>query len=191
MEKTERGGFATGCPRPQTGGAGVRSELARNASVSLVASPTSSPSPLCGRRSPSPRSIPRALDPVRSSDAPILAEVEHVTLDTVRLWGRFSARRFAGDHPELVAPNEPLESLMRLKVLLSTLFDFTAFDIPMLTEGYAELAITYHMGPRADEAACHQTLGFTEEVLSLAGARVVRDVSRERVERRTADRRGA
>jgi hypothetical protein len=110
----------------------------------------------------------------------ILAQVEQVTLDTVRLWGRFSAREFAGDHPELIAANEPLESLMRLKVMRSTLFDFPAFDVPLLTEGYAELRVNYYMGARAEEAACQQTLGFCEEVLALAGANVTRTVFVER-----------
>jgi hypothetical protein len=67
-----------------------------------------------------------------------------------------------------------MESLMRLKVLRSTLFDFPAFDLPMLVDGHAYVAVTYHMGPVAEEAACYQTMGFCEGVLSLAGARNVR-----------------
>jgi hypothetical protein len=67
-----------------------------------------------------------------------------------------------------------MESLMRLKVLRSTLFDFPAFDLPMLVDGHAYVSVTYHMGPVAEEAACHQTMGFCEGVLSLAGARNVR-----------------
>lgn len=110
----------------------------------------------------------------------ILHGLEHVTLDTVRLWGRFSARQLAGEHPELIAPGEPLESLMRLKVMRSTLFDFPAFDVPLLSDGHAQLAITYHMSPEAEEAACHQTLGFCEEVLALAGVADVAVTFRER-----------
>lgn len=104
----------------------------------------------------------------------ILEHLEGATMDAVRLWGRFSASTYAERHPDLVEPNSPLESLMRLKVLRSTLFDFPAFDLPMLADGHAYVAITYHMGPVAEEAACHQTLGFCEGVLSLAGARNVR-----------------
>jgi hypothetical protein len=104
----------------------------------------------------------------------ILRHTEGATLDSVRLWGRFSATNYAEQHPDLVEPGVPTESLMRLKVLRSTLFDFPAFDIPMLVDGHAYVAITYHMGPVAEEAACYQTMGFCEGVLSLAGARNVR-----------------
>jgi hypothetical protein len=58
---------------------------------------------------------------------------------------------------------------MRLKVMRASLFDFPAFDIPVLMPEHAELRVTYHMGPSAEEAACHQTVGFCEGVVSLAG----------------------
>jgi len=104
----------------------------------------------------------------------ILKHLDGATLDAVRLWGRFSASSYHEQHPDLVEPGAPVESLMRLKVLRSTLFDFPAFDIPMLVDGHAYVAITYYMGPVAEEAACYQTMGFCEGVLSLAGARNVR-----------------
>jgi hypothetical protein len=104
----------------------------------------------------------------------ILKHLDGATLDAVRLWGRFSASAYAERHPDLIEANSPMESLMRLKVLRSTLFDFTAFDLPMLVDGHSYVAITYHMGPVAEEAACHQTMGFCEGVLSLAGARNTR-----------------
>ena len=110
----------------------------------------------------------------------ILKHLEGATLDAVRLWGRFSASSYAERQPDLVAPHAPIESLMRLKVLRSTLFDFPAFDIPMLADGHAYVAITYHMGPVAEEAACYQTMGFCEGVLSLAGAQNVRAEFKER-----------
>jgi hypothetical protein len=100
----------------------------------------------------------------------ILRHVEGATLDAVRLWGRFSVNDFVRAHPELIAPDEPTETLMRLKVLRATLFDFPAFDVPMLAEGHAHVDVSYYMGPVAEEAACVQTLGFCEGVLSLAGA---------------------
>lgn len=104
----------------------------------------------------------------------ILQHLDGATLDAVRLWGRFSASAYAERHSDLVAPNAPVESLMRLKVLRSTLFDFLAFDLPMLVDGHAYVAISYYMGDVAEEAACYQTMGFCEGVLSLAGARNVR-----------------
>jgi hypothetical protein len=100
----------------------------------------------------------------------ILTYIDGATLDAVRLWGRFSVGEFVQTHPELIAPDHPVESLMRLKVLRSTLFDFPAFTVPMLVEGHAYVDIRYEMGPLAEEAACHQTMGFCEGVLSLAGA---------------------
>ena len=69
---------------------------------------------------------------------------------------------------------------MRLRVLRNTLFDFPAFDIPMLVDGHAYVQMTYHMSPRAEEAACHQTLGFCEGVLALAEAQDVRATFSER-----------
>lgn len=110
----------------------------------------------------------------------ILEYLEGASLDAVRLWGRFSANQFDGEARSLIVPGEPIESLMRLRVMRSTLFDFPAFDIPMLVDGHAYVAVTYHMSPKAEEAACHQTMGFCEGVLSLAGARDVEAVFKER-----------
>jgi hypothetical protein len=109
----------------------------------------------------------------------ILATLEGATLDAVRLWGRFSASQYAGAHAELIAPNEPRDTMMRLKVFRGTFFDFPAFDIPMLTDSQAYVSINYQMGKVAEEAACMQTLGFCEGVLSLAGARDVRGTMEE------------
>jgi hypothetical protein len=109
----------------------------------------------------------------------ILDHLEGATLDAVRLWGRFSAQQFE-DNSDMIVPGEPVESLMRLRVVRSTLFDFPAFDIPMLTEGHAYVAMTYHMSPRAEEAACNQTMGFCEGVVSLSGGTNVRAVFKER-----------
>ena len=103
----------------------------------------------------------------------ILSEIDGAGLDAVRAWGRFSATRYCAEHPNLVASHDPIESLMRLKVMRSTLFNFPAFDIPQLIDGHGVLTVSYGMGPIAEEAACHQTLGFCEGVLALAGARDV------------------
>jgi hypothetical protein len=103
----------------------------------------------------------------------ILTHIQDTTLDAVRLWGAFSAHQFARDHTELIAAGDPRETLMRLKVLRATLFDFPAFDIQLLEEHRAHVAVDYRMGPVAEEAACHQTMGFCEGVLSLAGVRSI------------------
>ena len=104
----------------------------------------------------------------------ILSNFEGAGLDAVRLWGTFSAQQFAADHPSLVAKSDPVETLMRLKVQRATLFDFPAFDIPTLIDDHAIVAINYGMGKVAEEAACHQTMGFCEGVLALAGARKIK-----------------
>ena len=110
----------------------------------------------------------------------ILANFEGAGLDAVRLWGTFSAHQFAREHPGLVAADDPVETLMRLKVQRATLFDFPAFDIPTLTDGHAVVTMSYAMGPVAEEAACHQTLGFCEGALAAAGARNIQGALGER-----------
>jgi hypothetical protein len=104
----------------------------------------------------------------------ILANFEGVGLDAVRLWGNASAHQYALDHPGLVAPQDQVETLMRLKVQRATLFDFPAFDIPTVNDEHAVVAMSYGMGKVAEEAACHQTLGFCEGILALAGAKKIR-----------------
>jgi hypothetical protein len=110
----------------------------------------------------------------------ILSQAQAPGMDGVRLWGLFSANSFVKTHPTLVAKGDPVETLMRLKVMRSTMFDFTAFDIPTLTEGHALVTIAYQMSAPAEEAACHQTIGFCEGVLGLAGAKKVRAEFTER-----------
>jgi hypothetical protein len=110
----------------------------------------------------------------------ILSHIEGATMDAVHLWGRFSASDYARAHPDLIADNDPVESLMRLKVLRSTLFNFSAFDLPMLIDGQAHVSISYYMGPKAEEAASFQTQGFCEGVLSLSGATHVESAFIER-----------
>jgi hypothetical protein len=100
----------------------------------------------------------------------ILEHMGGVTHHTVRVWGRLSAAQFAAREPRIVAAGDPIESLMRLRVMRNSLFDFPAFDIPHMGVGHAEVTIMYYMSPPAEEAACHQTAGFCEEVVSMTGA---------------------
>jgi hypothetical protein len=103
----------------------------------------------------------------------ILAEVARNDLFSVRLFGRISADPLTELYPNLVAPGDPVESLMRFRVLRSTFFDFEALTIPTLTDDHAEIEISYHMGTIAEEAASYQTWGFFERVVELAGGRSV------------------
>lgn len=110
----------------------------------------------------------------------ILAGIESATLDAVRMWGHLSVTSVVTTHPTLIAQGDPMESLMRLKVMRASLFDFPAFDIPMLSNGHAHVLVNYRMGASAEEAACFQTLGFCEGVVSLAGGTGITGQFRER-----------
>jgi hypothetical protein len=100
----------------------------------------------------------------------ILRTIARNDLQAVRLWGRLSTDLLQARHPDLVAPGDPIETLNRFRVLRSTFFDFDAIEIPMLVDGEAEVTIQYGMGMPAEEAACHQTVGFFERQLELSGA---------------------
>jgi hypothetical protein len=100
----------------------------------------------------------------------ILAEIARGQMDAVRLWGRFSVDQLRATQPKLVAAGDPVETMMRFRVLRATFFDFEALELPTLSEGHAEVIIHYHMGDPAEEAASFQTMGFFERLLEVAGA---------------------
>ncbi len=110
----------------------------------------------------------------------ILRHVARGELFPVQLWGRYSAAQLRAAHPGLLAPDDPLETINRFRVLRATFFDFTALEVPMLHDDEALVVIRYHMGMPAEEAAAHQTMGFFEGLLELAGARDVRAQFAER-----------
>lgn len=110
----------------------------------------------------------------------ILREVAESDLEAVRMWGRFSVDALRAASPQLVADGDPVETLMRFRVLRSTFFDFEALEIPTLSDGQALIVIRYYMGDIAEEAACYQTLGFFERLLELGGASNVFAQFRER-----------
>jgi hypothetical protein len=64
---------------------------------------------------------------------------------------------------------DPVESLQRLRVLRGTFFDFQALEVLSLTMKRASVGISYYMGRKAEEAACHQTMGVLERVVELSG----------------------
>jgi hypothetical protein len=103
----------------------------------------------------------------------ILRHVARGELFPVQLWGRYSAAQLRTAHPALLAPNNPIETISRFRVLRATFFDFTALEVPMLHDDEANVVIRYHMGMPAEEAAAIQTMGFFEGLLELAGARHV------------------
>lgn len=92
----------------------------------------------------------------------------------VQMWGRFSAAQMRTAQPKLLAPGDPVETLHRFKVMRQTFFDFEALEILMVHDGEAQIAIRYHMGMPAEEAAAVQTMGFFEGLLEIAGAKDVK-----------------
>ncbi len=110
----------------------------------------------------------------------ILRVVAQNDVLAVRMWGRSSVGALCAASPELVAPGDPIETLMRMRVLRSTFFDFEALTIPTLLDDEAEIVISYGMGPVAEEAASFQTMGVFERLLELASAKNVRAAFAER-----------
>jgi hypothetical protein len=104
----------------------------------------------------------------------ILEEVADKNLGLVEQWGRMSIDWLCHVHPNLVAPNDPRESLMRFQVLRQSFFDYPALTIREITDDEAAIVIAYGMGPRAEEAASHQTLGFFARLLEVSGARDIK-----------------
>jgi hypothetical protein len=100
----------------------------------------------------------------------ILSVVAGGQLMPVQLWGRLQAAHLKAANPTLLAPRDPIETLTRFHVLRQTFFDFEAVAVRMLHDDAAQIAVTYHMGMPAEEAAAVQTMGFFEGLLELAGA---------------------
>lgn len=104
----------------------------------------------------------------------ILEVVARGELFPVQLWGRYSATKLHQAHPMLLDPHDPAETLARFRVLRETFFDFPALEVPLLHDDEAQIIVGYYMGLPAEEAATHQTIGFFEGLLELAGARDIR-----------------
>jgi hypothetical protein len=100
----------------------------------------------------------------------ILRHIASGNLDAVRMWGRFSVDQLGTSSPGLVLPGDPVETLMRFRVLRTTFFDFDALELQTLTVDHAVVVIGYQMGNPAEEAASYQTMGFFERLLELASA---------------------
>ena len=103
----------------------------------------------------------------------ILGEIANGSLDAVRMWGRLSVDALREATPSLVAPGDPVDTMMRFRVQRATFFDFEALEIPTLAPGHAEVVIHYYMGAKAEEAASYQTMGFFERLVEVAGGKDV------------------
>lgn len=100
----------------------------------------------------------------------ILAEIANGDVEAARMWGRISVDQLRAKEPSLVAEGDPLETLMRFRVLRATFFDFEALAVRSATPDHAVIMIHYHMGSLAEEAASYQTMGFFERLLEIAGS---------------------
>lgn len=98
----------------------------------------------------------------------------------VQLWGRYSATQLRNAHPALLVAGDPVETIQRFRLLRATFFDFEALDLVDVGTDSAQLAIRYHMGMPAEEAASYQTIGFFEGLLELAGAQHAEATLREK-----------
>jgi|HubBroStandDraft_1064217.scaffolds.fasta_scaffold605817_1 hypothetical protein len=110
----------------------------------------------------------------------ILKHIAGGDVQAARLWGRMSVDPMLASSPSLVCAGDPLETLMRFRVLRATFFDFEALFVTTLVDDHAEILISYHMGDMAEEAASYQTMGFFERLLELAGATDISAAFRER-----------
>ena len=104
----------------------------------------------------------------------ILRGLANSSLEAVHMWGRFSVDQLRAQHPSLVVHGDPVETMARFRVLRSSFFNFEAVEVPMLSDVEAHVIVRYHMGRIAEEAAAHQTLGFFERLLEVAGAEQIR-----------------
>jgi hypothetical protein len=100
----------------------------------------------------------------------ILETVADGDLGLIRLWGRETLDLLVEKEPDLLALGDPRETFARFQVLRQTLFDFPSVEARVVRDGKALLEIDYGMSPLAEEAACHQSLGFLERLLELSGA---------------------
>lgn len=102
----------------------------------------------------------------------ILSEVARGDLWLVQTWGRATVDVLYRLQPELFVKGDPRETFMRFHVLRETLFDFPAARTTVIRDGCAQIELSYSMSTKAEEAACHQSLGFCERLLEVSGAEV-------------------
>lgn len=111
--------------------------------------------------------------PMESYERLGLAILDHVAkgnLARIRRWGKATVDILYEMQPDVFKPGDPRETLARFDVLGGTLFNWPAARTTVIRDGKACVDLDYGMSPRAEEAACHQSLGFLERLLERAGA---------------------
>jgi uncharacterized protein (TIGR02265 family) len=104
----------------------------------------------------------------------IVREVAHGQLVAVRMWGRFQLDFVRTRFPTIVADGDPRDTMMRFHTMRRAFFDYDALEVVEVLDDSARVAVQYRMGAQAEEAACHQTMGFCERLVELAGGKDVR-----------------
>ena len=104
----------------------------------------------------------------------VLRVIARDDLKLVKHFGRVEMEALCKQYDNLVAPDDPNESLVRFKVLRQSFFDFPALDIQDVFEDQADAIVNYGMGHDAEEAATWQTMGFFERLLERSGGSPVR-----------------
>jgi hypothetical protein len=103
----------------------------------------------------------------------ILREIAHGQLDGVRMWGGFQVDSVRKHLPDLIARNDPRETMMRFRILSRSLFDYGAVTVLSVDDDSAIVGIAYGMSQVAEETASHQSLGFMERLVQMAGGKNV------------------
>ncbi len=103
----------------------------------------------------------------------IMNEITRGQLDGVRMWGRFQVEAVRAHYTHLVAEGDPRETLMRFDVLAGSFFDSGALRVLSVDDDSGSVGIRFGMCAAAEESACHQTLGFFERLVELAGGKAV------------------
>jgi hypothetical protein len=99
----------------------------------------------------------------------IVREIARRQLAAVRMWGGFQVASVCEAFPTLIADGNPRETLMRFHALHRSFFDFDAVVVAEALDDSARVQVQYGMLDEAEEAACHQTLGFFEHLVERAG----------------------
>lgn len=99
----------------------------------------------------------------------ILTEVAGGDLSAVRMWGRLQVEALAAESPSLLVAGDARQTILQVQTLRSALFDYVALQLGEVRDRSAAIFISYGMSGPAEEAACHQSLGFFERLVELAG----------------------
>ncbi|MEZ4233758.1 MAG: hypothetical protein R3B89_31575 [Polyangiaceae bacterium] len=110
----------------------------------------------------------------------ILNTVAQGSLAMVRVWGHLQVDAMLRIHPEVLAANDPYESLHRVSVHRKGYFDFDVLTPREVLDDHASFELNYNFSDLGELAACVQTLGAFEELVKRAGGRDVKAVFAER-----------